>query len=59
MALYMDIEKTLGNFHLKVKFEAENNVLALLGASGCGKSMTLKCIQALRHRIRDALCWTA
>ena len=44
MALYVDIEKTLGSFHLKVKFEAENNVLALLGASGCGKSMTLKCI---------------
>ena len=42
MALHVDIEKTLGSFHLRVKFEAENNVLALLGASGCGKSMTLK-----------------
>lgn len=47
MALFVDIEKTLGNFHLHVKFEAENNVLALLGASGSGKSMTLKCIAGI------------
>ena len=44
MALLVDIEKRLGAFHLKVCFEAGNEILALLGASGCGKSMTLKCI---------------
>ena len=44
MSLYVDIEKTLGSFHLKVKLEAADETLALLGASGCGKSMTLKCI---------------
>lgn len=55
MSLYVDIEKKLGNFHLKVKFEAKNNVLALLGASGCGKSMTLKCIAGIEKPDRGII----
>ena len=44
MALSVKIQKQLGGFHLEVQFEAERERLALLGASGCGKSVTLRCI---------------
>ena len=48
MGLSVDIEKALGGFRLSVQLEAENgSSLALLGASGSGKSVTLKCIAGL------------
>lgn len=44
MSLYVDIRKDLGDFRLRVTFEAGQEVMGILGASGCGKSMTLCCI---------------
>ncbi len=44
MSVRVDIEKDLGGFRLRVAFEAENCVHGLLGASGCGKSLTLRCV---------------
>lgn len=55
MGLYVDIEKKLNNFTLKVKFEAEDEIFALLGASGCGKSMTLKCIAGIEKPDRGKI----
>ena len=48
MSLYVDIKKDFGaaagGFHLDVAFETSPGITCLLGASGCGKSMTLRCV---------------
>ena len=47
MSLVVDIEKKLGGFLLRSKFETGSGTMALLGASGSGKSVTLKCIAGI------------
>jgi len=45
--LSVSIKKNYGKFNLDVSFEAGREVLALLGASGSGKSTTLRCIAGI------------
>lgn len=47
MQLDVDITKQLKDFTLEQKFSISQETLGVLGASGAGKSMTLKCIAGL------------
>ena len=47
MSLEVNIEKKLDGFTLRAAFSAGNTPTALLGASGCGKSMALRCIAGI------------
>ncbi|WP_302358417.1 sulfate/molybdate ABC transporter ATP-binding protein [uncultured Mitsuokella sp.] len=55
MELDVKIEKELRNFILRADFTLRDEVFALLGASGCGKSMTLKCIAGLERPDRGRI----
>lgn len=47
MSLEVNITKKLEGFTLRAEFTAGSTATALLGASGCGKSMTLRCIAGI------------
>lgn len=47
MKLVVDIKKKLKGFSLHIAFETNGDYLGILGASGSGKSMTLKCIAGI------------
>lgn len=47
MALQVNIRKKFSGFELNVDFETEAGCMGILGASGCGKSMTLKCVAGI------------
>ena len=47
MGIFIDVQKKLGNFTLNIRFASEAKRIGILGASGCGKSMTLKSIAGI------------
>jgi len=55
MSLYVEIEKELPSFKLKVKIIQSKGILGFLGESGSGKSMTLKCIAGLEKPTRGKI----
>ncbi len=55
MSLLVDIEKDYGGFRLRARFETSGGITGLLGASGCGKSQTLRCIAGLQRPDRGRI----
>lgn len=47
MGITVQIKKRLGDFKLDIQFHGQSNRIGILGASGCGKSMTLKSIAGI------------
>ena len=47
MSLYVSIRKKFSDFQLDVEFSAGDETLGFLGSSGCGKSLTLRCIAGI------------
>ena len=47
MSFIVKIKKQLALYELLVDLETEAGILAVIGGSGSGKSMTLKCIAGI------------
>ena len=47
MSVNVQIKKKLDSFLLDISFQSDSRRIGILGASGCGKSMTLKSIAGI------------
>lgn len=56
MSLEVNITKKLDGFILHANFAARSTATAILGASGCGKSMTLRCIAGVERPDKGRIC---
>ncbi|TQI68612.1 ATP-binding cassette domain-containing protein [Clostridium sp. KNHs216] len=53
--LQVDIQKEIGSFSLRARFETDGEIMGILGESGCGKSMTLRCIAGIERPDRGRI----
>lgn len=56
MGISIDIRKNLGNYQLEIQWKSEVSRIGILGASGCGKSMTLKSIAGIETPDEGQIC---
>lgn len=47
MTIEIEINKDYGDFKLDFKFKSKSRRIGILGASGCGKSITLKTLAGI------------
>lgn len=53
--LQVNIQKDFGSFSLCARFETDGGIMGILGESGCGKSMTLRCIAGIERPDRGRI----
>ena len=56
MSIQAEIRKTYGDFKLDIKLDSSSKRIGILGASGCGKSMTLKSIAGIEQPDSGRIC---